>query len=371
MIDNKKIALFFFGNVQYDSRSYSMIQSLSSKNYSVDVFHLSGKTETKENINFIGLKNPYKKGFFKFYSWFKTIKKIPVKSYSSIIASDLYSLIGLNLKKNQFVLYDVRDFFDELSSLKNKPFKKIIWRFLEKKRLPFVKIIINTSNKDQLISKKKFNSFVHLKYYTIYNYPLFSNYKKNNYLRSKFNINANKKILIYQGVLEKGRGIRTLIKITSQINNVVCVLLGGGPDSLFFKKKVDCLKLNNKIFFHDKVFNKDLLKITASADLGVSLIQPISKNNIHALPNKLFEYSVCGLPVLCSNMPSMTTVVKKYNLGKAINVHDEKKLILNVKNITKNKSVFNKNPLIKKFIWKTQEKKFLNIFHTKNPKNNA
>ena len=361
-MNKKKIALFFFGNINYDGRSYNMIKTLSENNYYVDVYHLSNKTEIKKNISLIGLQNNYKSGFFKFYRWFQMIKKISLDSYSSVIASDLYSLVGLRLSSKSFVVYDLRDFFDELPSLKNKPFKKIIWKTVEKKCLPFVKTIITTSNKDKEVIKKKFKAFTHLQYYTIYNYPLLCNQKKNNYLRSKFNINPNNKILIYQGVIEKGRGVGLLIKIISMVRGCACVIVGSGPDLLFFKQVVSSLSLKHKVFFHKKVPYVDLLKITLSADVGISFIRPTCKNNIYALPNKIFEYSICGLPVLSSNMPSITTTIKKYNLGKCCNIYNQNHIIDTVKEITQKSFLNEKKSLIKNIAWKSQEEKFLNIF---------
>ena len=361
-MNKKKIALFFFGNINYDGRSYNMIKTLSENNYCVEVYHLSNKTEIKKNISLIGLQNNYKSGFFKFYRWFQMIKKISLDSYSSVIASDLYSLVGLRLNSKSFVVYDVRDFFDELPSLKNKPFKKIIWKTVEKKCLPFVKTIITTSNKDKEVIKKKFKAFTHLQYYTIYNYPLLCNHKKNNYLRSKFNINPNNKILIYQGVIEKGRGVGLLIKIISIVKGCACVIVGGGPDLLFFKQVVSSLNLKHKVFFHKKVPYVDLLKITLSADVGISFIRPTCKNNIYALPNKIFEYSICGLPVLSSNMPGITTTIKKYNLGKCCNIYNQNHIIDAVKEISQKSFLNEKKSLIKNIAWKSQEEKFLNIF---------
>ena len=361
-MNKKKIALFFFGNINYDARSFNMIKTLSESNYSVDAYHLANKTEFKKNISLIGLQNNYKRGVLKFYEWFKIIKKIPLDSYSSIIASDLYSLAGLKLNSKKFVVYDVRDFFDELSSLKNKPFKKMFWRTVEKKSLPFVKAIITTSSKDKEVVKKKFKNFKHLQYSTIYNYPLLCDYKKNNYLRYKFNLNPNNKILIYQGVVERGRGVGVLVKTMSMIEGCVFVIVGGGPDLLFFKKRVSNLNLKHKVFFHKKVPYIDLLNITSSADIGVAFIRPSCKNSIYALPNKLFEYSACGLPVLSSNMPSMTTAIKKHNLGKCCNIYNQDQIIDIIKKIAQKPMLNKKTPLIKNIVWESQKEKFLKIF---------
>ena len=55
------------------------------------------------------------------------------------------------------------------------------------------------------------------------------------------------------------------------------------------------------------------------------MIQPISKSYKNAMPNKLFEYSVSGLPFICSNLSAMQDAVNDLKSGIAIqhNNHDE------------------------------------------------
>jgi glycosyltransferase involved in cell wall biosynthesis len=38
------------------------------------------------------------------------------------------------------------------------------------------------------------------------------------------------------------------------------------------------------------------------------------------LPNKIFEYAFSGLPVLASNFPDISKVVKQYHLGVVVNL---------------------------------------------------
>ena len=55
--------------------------------------------------------------------------------------------------------------------------------------------------------------------------------------------------------------------------------------------------------------------IVYSADVGVALIENISLSDYYSLPNKFFEYVFSGLPVLVSDFPDISRVVKKYDLG--------------------------------------------------------
>ena len=127
-----KIAFFFLGDIDSDARCYNMITSLLQNDYLVDVYHCSDNKNNsfigKKNINVFNVILNHASGWLRFYEWFSKLKKINLIEYKTIVASDLYSLIGLNKKNKIKILYDVRDFFDELPSLNNKPLKKILWR---------------------------------------------------------------------------------------------------------------------------------------------------------------------------------------------------------------------------------------------------
>jgi glycosyltransferase involved in cell wall biosynthesis len=65
-----------------------------------------------------------------------------------------------------------------------------------------------------------------------------------------------------------------------------------------------------------------LLSYTASADIGVSLIENACLSYYYSLPNKLFEYQQAGLPVIASNFPEMSAIVGGYDLGELVDPDD-------------------------------------------------
>ncbi|WP_061321099.1 glycosyltransferase family 4 protein [Clostridium botulinum] len=135
----------------------------------------------------------------------------------------------------------------------------------------------------------------------------------------KFNIEKDKKIVLYQGAVGKGRGIENLIKSMKYTeNNIVLVILGNGSMVEKYKEMANELRLKDKVYFHNAVDPKELIDYTSSANLGMSLIFNICLSYYYSLPNKMFEYIQGEIPVLCSDYPDMEEVIQKYRVGQTV-----------------------------------------------------
>lgn len=146
------------------------------------------------------------------------------------------------------------------------------------------------------------------------NAPRLITVKRNNYFRQHFCLSPDQKIFLYQGALMSGRGIEDIIAAFSARKDdaVVVIFMGYG---LLEELVVSEANKSERIYFHPAVSPHQLLKYTASADVGLSLIQSTCQSYFYCMPNKLFEYLMAGLPVLVSNMKEMGEFVKKNEVG--------------------------------------------------------
>jgi len=69
----------------------------------------------------------------------------------------------------------------------------------------------------------------------------------------------------------------------------------------------------------DAVDYENLHPITCSADIGLALFEPVGDSYKLALPNKLFEYCMAGIPVLASNLVAINGVIADYGIGALVN----------------------------------------------------
>ena len=100
-------------------------------------------------------------------------------------------------------------------------------------------------------------SGVNIKYHTLFNFPpkLHCN-NKSNYLREKYNIKNHQNILLYQGVLQPGRGIKQMIQIVYNTNHNVGIIIGDGE---LIKKllKREFLQITLQIIIGFQVYMED------------------------------------------------------------------------------------------------------------------
>jgi glycosyltransferase involved in cell wall biosynthesis len=153
---------------------------------------------------------------------------------------------------------------------------------------------------------------------TILNVPDLKVPTRSRRLRSWLGIAEENPIVLYQGGVAGNRGIPVMIEAAMQLPDVVVIILGTGPLMTTVSEWVKDNGWAERVFLPGRVPLGDLLEYTASADIGVSLIENACLSYYYSLPNKLFEYLQAGIPVIASNFPEMRAIIRDYGVGIAV-----------------------------------------------------
>lgn len=143
---------------------------------------------------------------------------------------------------------------------------------------------------------------------------------KSSALKEKLGIPAQKPLFIYLGSLGFERGIERLLRVFSLIDDKHVVFVGFGP--LVDEAKRYAARHDN-IHFHEAVPTSQIAEIASGADVGLALLENSSLNHFYCLGNKVFEYLMCGLPVIVSDFPEMGGIVTNYNCGWRVDPDDD------------------------------------------------
>lgn len=146
------------------------------------------------------------------------------------------------------------------------------------------------------------------------NSPGFRLQAKKNLFRDSLGILTKQKILLYQGGLIKGRGVQLILDAFKERIDCYAVAVFMGYGDLTAEVE-QAAKNHQNIFYIPAVSPSVVLDYTASADIGISLIENTCLSYYFCMPNKLFEYAMAGLPVIVSDMKEMAEAVQAADFG--------------------------------------------------------
>ncbi|MBT8379703.1 MAG: glycosyltransferase family 4 protein [Ignavibacteria bacterium] len=346
MSSKQKVLITFLGNINYDTRCKNLYDSLLVNDFEVSFLGFDWLTkdfkETHGEVSIYKLK----KGFLSLSFYLKFIWHLKlnlIKSNAGIFfAEDIYTLpfvvILANLKRAK-VFYDSRELFGHLAGLKDKKLKQIFWRLIEKLFINKADYVIVTGEMDEKFIKEKFNLTNTI---VLRNLPRYYKSPMHIDLHSNLQIDKNKKIILYQGIILKGRGIELIYKILKELPEHVFVIVGGGDFEKYYKELAVKMDLVDQVYFLGKLTQEELPKVTAAAHVGTALIENLSLSYYYALPNKLFEYIMAEVPVFVSDLPQMKEIVEKYEVGFVVNPDNADEIVSTLKNLSTDSDLYDK-----------------------------
>ena len=173
---------------------------------------------------------------------------------------------------------------------------------------------------------------------------------------------ASSPTLIYQGYLQKGRGIEKLISDADAITSLGINILFMGSGGLY-EKISQISRQNHKVKVIPLMPRESYLAITKAASFGYCVIETVSESDRLSLPNKVLEYLACGLPVLVSDMPELKALVQKFEIGVIYNlerdnlVSKSEELLLNFREMRSNAEKYRNEAM-----WENSQDTYLKAF---------
>lgn len=310
----------------------------------------------------IRLKCWFEQGIF-FYIEFniRVFCSLVLKNYNILYCADIDTVpAGVLLKwvKNTKLILDLHELYTEVPELEGKPFKKWIWEKIEK---------IGVANAHHILTVNySLAKIYNLRYKktptVIYNVP-----NRENYIEPKVP-QMQKKYLLYQGVLNKGRALEQMIEAMTYIHHELDLyIVGEGDLSTELRKLSSKSKESSRIYFVGWKTPDELLEYTANAWLGINLLDDKSKNYYYSLANKFFDYMHALVPSINNLFPEYTEIFRKYPMGilisniNPVTIADEiNKLYLDPERYTIYKA--NCNQSIKEYNWENEKDKLRQVF---------
>ncbi len=248
-------------------------------------------------------------------------------------------------KKNTIkVVYDAHELFSETPEVVRRPWIRRMWLSIERFVVPKVDAAYTVSQSIAEEFEQRYGQHFEL----IRNLPLREIIpgipeipNSNKTLDSELNTRASidgvisnhpvnaslKKVILYQGALNEGRGLDTAIEAMQFIENAELWLIGEGDLSQILRGAVTRLGLHDKVKFLGFIVPDALPFYTAKADIGLHISEDKGMSYRYSLANKFLDYIQSEVPQICTQFPEYQRLNEQFNVAILIEKTDVRLLV--------------------------------------------
>lgn len=262
--------------------------------------------------------------------------------------------------KNLPLVYDSHEYFTEVPELVGRAFTRNVWIGIEKRILPRVKFSYTVCQSVADAYNQKYG----IRMEVIRNLPVCDEKEAR---RPDLLDCDPRQIIIYQGALNVGRGLESMISAMQYLDAFQLQIFGDGDIAGKLAELRKELHLEDRVEFMGRLPFRELKAYTRQASLGISIEDDLGLNYRYTLPNKLFDYIQARIPVLVSGLPEMRKVVEHYDIGQILRDPDPEMLAKQVQEMMDSdelRMIWKKNlyKAASELCWEKEEEKFSMLY---------
>lgn len=149
-------------------------------------------------------------------------------------------------------------------------------------------------------------------------------------------------LLVYMGIISRERPLDAILSAIRNHSQYHLVVLGRETEYLHTLER----NYRESLTYLGNFLPPYHLQVAQNADAGILVYTPASKNSgLNALfcaPNKIWEYSGLGLPVIANDIPGLKFEVEYSNIGHCVDFTSEVDILKAITRISENCSAYNK-----------------------------
>lgn len=298
-------------DLNYDQRMQRICSTLAEAGYDVMLVGRKLKTSlplTHRNYQQRRLHCWFTKGKF-FYAEFniRLFFFLLFKKADCICAIDLDTVLPcyyVSKLKGIKRVYDAHEFFSQLDEVVSRPNIYSFWRRVEKKMIPKFKKGYTVCDGLAEEFRKNYGA----------NYNVIRNVPVLNEIGEQM---PSKHVILYQGAVNKGRGLGKLVIAMKDVK-VPLWVCGNGNFMDEMKAVVEENGLTDQVVFFGMLGPAELQKKTAQSYIAINPFEKTGLNQYLSLSNKFFDYIHAGVPQITMNYPEYRKINDQYKIAELI-----------------------------------------------------
>lgn len=229
--------------------------------------------------------------------------KEPATVYNAVdLDTIMPAWLASRIRKRK-VVYDAHEWFPYCPEIIVRPKIHWFWKKVESVFVPKMDEIYT-------VSQSIANEFTQL-----YGKPV--QVVRNMPIVREFSPHPEEIYILYQGVLNMGRGLEELLDAMQDID-IFLYIAGAGDIENKLKQKVKQNRLQGKVVFLGNLSPEKLWEYTQNAYIGVNLLQNLGKNYYYSLANKYFDYVQAEVPQLTMDFPEYRKMNQQHEVALLI-----------------------------------------------------
>jgi glycosyltransferase involved in cell wall biosynthesis len=329
----KKLIFTVTNDLSYDQRMQRICSTLADAGYDVLLVGRKLKTSlplSKANYHQHRLTCWFNKGKL-FYSEFniRLFFFLLFKKMDCICAIDLDTILPcyyISKLKGVKRVYDAHEYFSQLDEVISRPKIYRFWKKIEKSMIPRFKNGYTVCDSLAEEFKKNYNA----NYEVVRNVPLLID--SNEQARTE-------DVILYQGAVNKGRGLDKLALAMKKVNAKLWIC-GNGNFMDEMRSVVQANDLSENVIFFGMLPPGELKKRTAQAYIAVNPFERAGLNQYLSLSNKFFDYIHAGIPQVTMNYPEYKKINDQFKIAELIDRLDAETIANAINKIFNDKDLY-------------------------------
>lgn len=317
------------------------------------------------------IKSPMHRGYYKYLA---TMAEHIVKFNPDIVhCHDHHCLnLGYTVKQdspNIKLIYDAHEFlagwplWRDINGFINRLKGRVVYNkmvTLEQQAIHSCDLVLTVSDS---IAEAMINDMdLGHKPQVVRNIPPKFEHTRSSYFHEYFGLSDKTKVLLHSGnIYHSPSRMNMLLRVVKEFNNLALVFVGDSPSVKQFERKTN----QTNVYFHPYPPQEEFYNLLPAANFGlVYTWKPTWKSHWLSLPNRIFEYSLAGLPIIATSQPEFKKLGEQFghiaffkgdnadSLHKAIEVAIEKEAVF----------AQNANQIGTKLNWESEAEKLLKLY---------